>query len=72
MHPLANFAAPKVEVNKTFEIQPEEMKIRSEATGEWIQIPLPVSHTGDGPISCRLISSKRRTGMVGFSVEFQG
>lgn len=64
MHPLANFAAPKVEVNKVFKIQPEKMKLKSEASGELVNIPLPVSHTGDGPITCRLISAKRRKGMV--------
>lgn len=64
MYPLANFAAPKVEINKIFEIQPEEMKIQSEFSGELIDIPLPKSHTGEGPIFCRLISAKRYQGMV--------
>ena len=64
VHPLTNFAAPKVEVNKMFEIQPDELSIQSEITGEFINVPLPKSHTGDGPIFCRLISAKRRQGMV--------
>lgn len=65
MHTLPSIVGYKVEVNKVFKIPPEPLQIHSEKFGKLVDIPLPKSHIGLGPVSCRLLSAKRRKGMVG-------
>lgn len=65
MHTLPSIVGYKVEVNKVFKIPPEPLKIFSKKFDKMVEIPLPTSHTGLGPVSCRLLSAKKRKGMVG-------
>lgn len=65
MHALPGIVGYKVEVNKVFKIPPEPLTIYSEKFDKMVDIPLPRSHTGLGPVSCRLLSAKKRKGMVG-------
>ena len=65
MHALPSIVGYKVEVNKVFKIPPEPLKIYSEKFDKMVDIPLPRSHTGLGAVSCRLLSAKKRKGMVG-------
>lgn len=67
MHSLPSLVGYKVEVNKVFKIPPEPLQIFSEKFGKMVNIPLPKSHTGLGSVSCRLLSARRRQGMVGGS-----
>lgn len=65
MHTLPSIVGYKVDVNKVFKIPPEPLKIYSEKFEKMLDVPLPRSHTGLGPVSCRLLSAKKRKGMVG-------
>lgn len=65
MQVLPQLVGHKVEVNKVFKIPPEPMKVFSKKFNKNIDIPVPHSHTGTGPVSCRLLSAKMRKGMVG-------
>ncbi|CRL00605.1 CLUMA_CG013865, isoform A [Clunio marinus] len=65
MHSLPGIVGYKVDVNKVFKIPPEPLQIYSEKHNKNIDIPLPTSHIGLGSVSCRLLSAKRRQGMVG-------
>jgi hormone-sensitive lipase len=65
MHTLPSIVGYKVEINKVFKIPPEPLQIHSEKYGKLIDIPLPHSHIGLGSVSCRLLSAKKRIGMVG-------
>jgi hypothetical protein len=50
-------------INQIISIPPEEL-ILPTLDGGTISIPIPSSHIGKKPIHVRLISSKRRIGMV--------
>lgn len=65
MHTLPSIVGYKVDVNKVFKIPPEPLQIFSKKFDKMVDIPLPSSHTGLGAVSCRLLSAKRRKGMVG-------
>lgn len=65
MHTLPSIVGYKVDVNKVFKIPPEPLQVFSEKLGELIDVPLPNSHIGLGSVSCRLLSAKRRQGMIG-------
>lgn len=65
MHTLPSIVGYKVDVNKVFKIPPEPLQIFSEKFDKMVDIPLPSSYTGLGPVSCRLLSAKRREGMFG-------
>lgn len=67
MHTLPSIVGYKVEVNKVFKIPPEPLQVYSEKYDKMVDVPLPKSHTGIGPVSCRLLSAKKRKGMVGES-----
>lgn len=54
----------QVVVNEIFLIPSETLQLYSEKTGKLIKIPVPSSHIGEKPISCRLFSARRREGMV--------
>lgn len=64
LYAASKLLADKVEVNRTFEIQPEPLQIFSEKIGDVVDIPIPTSHIGPAPVNCRLISAQRRAGMV--------
>lgn len=64
MHTLPNMVGPKLKVNKVFKILPEPLAIYSEKLDKMVDIPLPTSHIGLQPLSCRLLSAKKRKGMV--------
>lgn len=65
MHTLPSIVGFKVDVCKVFTIPPEPLQVFSKKFDKLIDIPLPSSHIGLGSVSCRLLSAKRRKGMVG-------
>lgn len=65
MHTLPSIVGYKVDVNKVFKIPPEPLQMYSEKFKKLVDIPIPKSHTPMRPVSCRLLSAKRRQGMVG-------
>lgn len=65
MHTLPGIVGYKVDICKVFKIPPEPLQIYSKKFDKMMNIPIPTSHTGPGAISCRLLSAKRRRGMVG-------
>jgi hormone-sensitive lipase len=65
MQVLPQLVGYKVEVNKVFKIPTEPMKVFSKSLNKFVDIPIPQSHIGIQPITCRLLSAKKRKGMVG-------
>lgn len=65
MQVLPQLVGYKVEVNKVFKLPPEPMKVFSKKLNKLVDVPVPHSHIGPAPVSCRLISAKKRVGMVG-------
>jgi hypothetical protein len=65
MHALPSLVGYKVEVNKVFKIPPEPLQVYSGKFEKMVDVPIPKSHTGIGPVPCRLLSAKRRKGMIG-------
>lgn len=65
MHALPRFVGYKVDVNRVFKIPPEPLEIYSKRFDKMVDIPVPHSHIGREPVSCRLLCSRRRNGMVG-------
>lgn len=56
----------KIKVNRLITIPPEPLEIASTINpNEMIQIPVPSSHLGVGPVTARLLSNVRREGMIG-------
>lgn len=66
MKKLPNFVCPSIAVNREIEIPPEQLQIPN-SKGEMVDIPVPSSHIDIASIKVRLLSSKRREGMVGVS-----
>lgn len=64
---LQNIFEPYVSVNQLFQIPPEPLTIYSEKRKQFVEIPVPSSHIGVRPICCRLLSAKRRKGMVSYA-----
>lgn len=64
MQSAVNVFGSRVEVNRVFEIKAEPLQIYSEALQKFVEVPIPMSHIGEKPIPCRLISAKRRVDMV--------
>lgn len=54
----------RLEVNEVFAISPDQMQLYSSKFEDLVEIPIPSSHVGIRPISCRLLSKRRRRGMV--------
>jgi len=54
---------PSLAINQVISIPPEEL-ILPTLDGGTISIPIPNSHIGKKPIHVRLLSSKRRIGLV--------
>jgi hypothetical protein len=67
MHTLPNALAERMDVNKIFKIPAEPLAVFSEKHQRHIDIPLPHSHVGTKPVSCRLLSARRRVGMVSYN-----
>ncbi|CAK9823814.1 Hormone-sensitive lipase [Anthophora retusa] len=61
---LPNIASPSLAINQIISIPPEELTLPT-LNGTNVSIPIPDSHIGKKPIHVRLLSSKRRLGMVG-------
>jgi hypothetical protein len=68
MHALPRLAGYKVDVNRVFKIPPEPLEIYSKKFDKMINIPVPHSHIGREPVSCRLLCTRRRYGIVGEGV----
>ncbi|KAG7199201.1 hypothetical protein KM043_018074 [Ampulex compressa] len=64
MHTLPSIITPSLAINQVISIPPEELTI-STLDGTMTSIPIPCSHIGKKPIHVRLLSAKRRVGMVG-------
>lgn len=54
----------KISVNEEVKIPPEPLQVYSESLGRFIDIPIPSSHIGIKPVCCRLLSNRKRSGMV--------
>jgi hypothetical protein len=65
MHAIPRLVGFKVDVNRVFKIPPEPLQIFSKTLNKLIDIPVPSSHIGKEPVSCRLLCTRRRKGMVG-------
>ncbi|XP_054014133.1 hormone-sensitive lipase [Hylaeus anthracinus] len=61
---LPSITSPSLVINQIISIPPEELML-SALDGTTVSIPIPNSHIGKKPIHVRLLSSKRRLGMVG-------
>ncbi|KAG6803591.1 hormone-sensitive lipase isoform X1 [Apis mellifera caucasica] len=61
---LPAITSSSLAINQVISIPPEELTL-STLNGSTISIPIPNSHIGKKPIHVRLLSSKRRLGMVG-------
>lgn len=57
-------ASTSLAINQIISIPPEELTAPT-LSGSTVSIPIPNSHIGKKPIHVRLLSSKRREGMVG-------
>ncbi|XP_057329684.1 hormone-sensitive lipase [Microplitis mediator] len=55
---------PSLPINQVISIPPDELTLTT-TDGINVKIPIPNSHIGKKPIHVRLLSSKRRIGMVG-------
>ncbi|OXU23851.1 hypothetical protein TSAR_010329 [Trichomalopsis sarcophagae] len=64
MASLPQLVMPTLAINQLISIPPEEMDYPT-LSGSTVKIPVPNSHIGKKPIHVRLLSSKRRVGMVG-------
>lgn len=64
MHTMPNFIAYSIDINKIFDIPAEFFQLYSEKLQTLVDVPLPRSHNGVGPVTCRLMSAKPRQGMV--------
>lgn len=57
----------RINVNKAFKIPANcSVQVFSRKLNKSVEIPVPSSHIGSRPISCRLLSSRHRKGMVRF------
>ncbi|XP_066589495.1 hormone-sensitive lipase [Prorops nasuta] len=61
---LPSMVMPSIAINQVISIPPEELELTT-PDGSKISIPVPKSHIGIKPIHVRLLSAKRRIGMVG-------
>lgn len=53
-----------IKVNKIVTIPPEPLKLLNSAGDGFVDIPIPFSHLGPGPVTARLLSYNLRRGMV--------
>lgn len=57
-----------IAVNEVFKIHPDLLEIKKDQNNDFVEIPVPKSHSGVRPIICRLLSAKRRKGKVSFEL----
>lgn len=60
---LPQLVMPSLAINQLISIPPEELEFPT-LDGSNVKIPIPNSHIGKKPIHVRLLSAKRRIGMV--------
>ncbi|XP_068146798.1 hormone-sensitive lipase [Drosophila tropicalis] len=67
MHKLPSIVGSSIKVNRLIELPAEPMQLPQRMDGDvFIDIPVPSAHLGPGlPVSVRLLSAKRRAGMLG-------
>lgn len=58
---------PSLPINQVISIPPDELTLTT-TDGINVKIPIPNSHIGKKPIHVRLLSSKRRIGMVYYHI----
>lgn len=68
MHSLPSFVGFKVKVSRVITLPPEPIQLKAEKSDEIIDIPIPQTHGGAGPVKARLISAVKRKGMIGEKV----
>lgn len=68
MHSLPSFVGFKVKVSRVITIPPEPIQLKAANSNDMIDIPIPQSHCGAGPVKARLISAVKRKGMIGEKV----
>lgn len=59
-----NMIEHRLAVNYSFKIAPDPMQVDSEKFARLVDIPVPSSHIGIHPVTCRLLSRQHRIGMV--------
>lgn len=64
MAKVPSIVGTTIKVNKVIKIPPEPLQCLNRVTTEWVDIPIPSSHQGPGPIHARLLSYTNRKGMV--------
>lgn len=65
MHAIPSIVGSKIKINTILTLAPEPLKLPSvNNPDKFVDIPVPYSHLGTGPIQVRLMSSHRRQGMV--------
>jgi len=62
---IFSILTPSLTINQIISVPPEEL-ILPTLDGGTVSIPIPNSHIGKKPIQLRLLSSKRRLGMVNY------
>lgn len=66
MHALPNVLGTNITVNRVIDIPTESLQIpHTDDSDILIDIPIPSSHIGSGPVAARLLSANRRVGMMG-------
>ncbi|ALC41362.1 CG11055 [Drosophila busckii] len=72
MHKLPSIVGSAIKVNRLIELPAEPLQLPArkqadaEALKQFVDIPVPSAHLGPGlPVSVRLLSAKRRAGMLG-------
>ncbi|CRL00604.1 CLUMA_CG013864, isoform A [Clunio marinus] len=69
---LIDIMGAHLSINREFTIPTNELEIYSEKLQKKVSIPIPSSHAAVSPILCRLLSAKKRHGMVTDNGELRG
>ena len=56
---------PTLAINQVISVPPEELELPT-LGGKAVEIPIPSSHIGKKPIHVKILSAKRRVGMVSY------
>uniref|UniRef100_A0A1B0CEX7 BHLH domain-containing protein n=2 Tax=Lutzomyia longipalpis TaxID=7200 RepID=A0A1B0CEX7_LUTLO len=65
MYSVPSVIGTAIKVNKVVRIPPETLKLLKSAGDGFVEIPIPLSHLGPGPVTARLLSYNFRQGMMG-------
>lgn len=66
MQALPNVLGTNISVNRVIDIPTEPLQLpHTDASDILVDIPIPFSHIGSGPVAARLLSANRRFGMMG-------